>query len=441
MKFPYVFPAMDEFTLANGLTVVCVPDHEQNGIVVALQLPVGRFSDPPGRAGLCELTAGLLSKGSESFSSEEFAERLENAGATIFTDVGEEHCVLGIRMLAAAAKSLLPLFIEMVGRPRFAKEEFERLRQEMVTSLQAETVDTSFLATRHFYAELAGATHPAGTFQTVQSLKSITLDEVETFFDAYFSPEGGFCVAGGDYDRERLKRFAGEQFSLWKHPRAKPAEVAPPLYHPTMTTVRLVDKHDITQTSLAVGHAAPGEKCPDKNALLLANHIFGSGNFSSRLMTRIRTADGKTYGVSSQLLTETDFGTFMIVTSTRNSELSGVLRSILEEHRRFCRDGVTAAELAKAQQFAIGNMAFQLEGIGNVVDKLLWLRFYGRRNSYIERFEEMISAIDSSSVNDAVRRHFSAENLVIVAVGKRAEIEAQLKPFGAIKHFHFRDKL
>ena len=64
-------------------------------------------------------------------------------------------------------------------------------------------------------------------------------------------------------------------------------------------------------------------------------------------MTRIRTADGKTYGISSQLLSETEFGTFLITTSTRNSELKGVLTSIIEEYRRFCEDGVTPESLKK----------------------------------------------------------------------------------------------
>jgi zinc protease len=121
--------------------------------------------------------------------------------------------------------------------------------------------------------------------------------------------------------------------------------------------------------------------------------------------------------------------------------LQGVLKSIIEEYRRFCNEGVTADELEKAKQFAIGNMAFQLEGIGNVVDKILWLHFYGRPNSYIERFGEIISAIDIAEVNGAIRKYLSPENLIIVAVGKKDEIREQLGTFGAVREFNYRDKL
>ena len=167
-------------------------------------------------------------------------------------------------------------------------------------------------------------------------------------------------------------------------------------------TIRLADKPDSTQVSLAVGHAAPGERCPERNELFLANHIFGSANFSSRLMTRIRSADGRTYGVASQLLSETDFGAFLITTSTQNNRLHEVVRSIIDEHRRFRTEGVTAEEVEKAKQFAIGNMAFQFELWALSWTAILWLRFIGKLDSYLERFPELIAGITLDAVNAAI---------------------------------------
>jgi zinc protease len=441
MNSPFVFPPADEFRLDNGLSVICMPDHEQSGLVVALQFPVGRFADPPGKEGLCELTAALLLKGTQTFPPEEFSSRIENAGASFFSDIGEEHCILGLRMLAASAARLFPLFVEAVKSPLFAKEEFVRLRREMVTALRAEANDPSFIATRHFYKELTGDGHPAGRFQTPASLKNITLAEAERFFSEKFSPAGSLCVVAGDDEGKRLRTLCTEQFSFWKRPGIGRTVIAAPAGRVAQPVIRLINKPDLTQATLVVGHGAPGEGCVDKNALSLANHIFGSGNFSSRLMTRIRSVGGKTYGVSSQLVAETEFGALLISTATQNNRTREVLETILEEHRRFCMQGITAAELAKAKQFAVGNMAFQLEGIGNIVDKLLWLRFYGRQNSYIERFETMIEAIDVDAVNAVVRRYFAEESCIIVVVGKRTEVESQLSSFGPLRHFHFRDKV
>jgi zinc protease len=441
MNFSFVFPPADEFRLDNGLSVICMPDHEQSGLVFALQFPVGRFADPPGKEGLCELTAALLLRGTQTFPPEEFSSRIENTGASFFSDIGEEHCILGLRMLAVSAARLFPLFVEVVRSPLFAKEEFVRLRHEMVTALRAEANNPSFIAIRHFYKELAGDGHPAGRFQTPASLKNITLAEAERFFIENFSPRGSLCIVAGDCEGKRLRTLCAEQLSFWKKPRIRGTFIAAAVGRVAQPVIRLINKPDLTQATVMVGHGAPGEGCADKNALSLANHIFGSGNFSSRLMTRIRSVGGKTYGVSSQLVAETGFGALLISTVTQNNRTQEVLRTILEEHRRFCTQGVTAEELVKAKQFAIGNMAFQLEGIGNIVDKLLWLRFYGRQNSYIERFEAMIEAIDVDTVNAVVRKYFAKESCIIIVVGKRTEVESQLRSFGPLRHFHFRDKV
>ena len=294
---------------------------------------------------------------------------------------------------------------------------------------------------RHFYKELAGGDHPAGRFQTVASLKSIALADVQKFFAERFSPRGSLFIIAGDCEAAKLRVLCTEQLPFWDRPRIQEPVIAVGAKPLSQQAIRLVHKPDLTQVTLAVGHRAPGERCADKNALSLANHCFGSGTFSSRLMTRLRSAGGKTYGVASQFVTEKEFGALLISTATQNNQIGEVLGAILEEHRRFCTEGITADELAKAKQFAIGNMALQLEGIGNIVDKILWLRFNGRPNADIERFGEIIEAIDHEAVTTAIRRYFAEESCIIAAVGNRAEIETPLGSFGPVRLFHYRDKI
>ena len=144
--------------------------------------------------------------------------------------------------------------------------------------------------------------------------------------------------------------------------------------------------------------------------MALANYILGAGNFSSRLMTRIRSLSGKTYGISSQLVTSKYFGAFLISTTTLSATVSEMLKMIREIYGDFCSNGITEEELERAKRFAIGNMAFQLEGICSIAEKLLWLRFYDRPNSYIEEFDAMINRISVEDVNNSIRECFSPEN-------------------------------
>jgi len=412
---------------------------EQDGLVCALQIPSGRFCDPPGSEGCSELCMGLIQKGTKGLSSEQLSDIFEHHGASLFAEAGEEHLMIGVKMLSRFRETLFPRFWEMVVAPRLDTAEFTRLQQEMITALKAETNDPGTIVNRHFYHELAGGTvHPAGRHHSVKSIKNLTLASVEAYHHDYINPAKSVFVCAGNVTREWFERFCLPLLEAWK-PRGNGQLCDAPAVENRPSAVRFIEKNDLTQVSMVIGQAAPGELHGDRNRIALANYVLGAGNFSSRLMNRIRSSSGKTYSISSHITTERHFGALTIATSTQNRQAGEVLKAILEEYSRFCREGITAEELESVKRFAIGNMAFQLEGLTNLVEKMLWLSFYNRTVDYIETFDEMICSIDIDTVNEAIRRNFDPGRLIIAAVGRKKEVLADLSAFGTLKCFHYRD--
>ncbi len=435
----YKFPEADEVVLSNGLRLILVADNEQDGFIGIIQFSTGTFSDPPGFEGTVELCTGLLQKGCGQYSAEQFNEKMEYAGASLFSDIGEEHVALGVRMLASKEQEVFPLFWKMISEPVMEQHEFSRLQREMITGLRAEISEPAVLANRHFYRELASREHPAGRFYSIGAIKNITLEGVKKFYRDHFSPSNAVLVIAGNFDPGKFKEHYLSLLLEFKNVNNASSVIASSVGLPRRS-VRLIDKPVLTQSSIIIGHNAPGELFTRKAELALANYILGGGNFSSRLMSRIRSSDGRTYGVSSQIASERYFGAFLIQTSTQNSQVVTVIRSIMDALKEFCENGVEQKELENAKQFAIGNMAFQLEGIGNIAEKLLWLRFYDRANSYIEKFDEMINSISLEAVNETIRTCFFPENLIVVVVGRKAQISKQLKELGPLTSYHYRDR-
>jgi zinc protease len=434
----YKFPAIREELLQNGLTILLVEDHQQEGLTIGLQMPIGEFCDPPGCEGTAEIAIGMLLKGPRSLTPEEFSERLEHIGAALFTEVGDEHCIIGCKLLARYAPVVMPLFWEMILDPGFSPKELTRIKREMTTGFQAETADPMAIANRHFTTLLCGTMHPAGRVQTKRSIQRITLSHITSFYNTYIAPEGGVFVVAGDINSDSMMEKVRSSCSSWNARRSKPAVVGDPLPLLTSTNIRLVDKPDLSQVSLIMGHPVSGELDEKRNDLALANYVLGGGNFSSRLMAHIRSKEGKTYGISSQISCSRNFGVFTIATATQNAQAADMLASIMTVYRGVAEGGITGEELTKAKQFAIGNMAFQLEGIVNVADKLLWLRQFSRDISYIERFNDMISEISLDSVNSAVRTYLASPYFSIVAVGQKDAIRETLALYGSVNIVNFR---
>jgi zinc protease len=434
----YHFPKISERKLDNGLTVLLAPDHERQGVTIALQIPVGEFSDPASLEGTAELTMGLIQKGTASLSPEEFSDRFEQTGTELFAETGDEHCILGCKLLTRHVAKIMPIFWEMICTPRFDGRELSRLKQEMVTALMAEASDPGALVNKHFFPFLCGKGHPAGRVHTIKAVRRITVDAVRSFYENYFQPAQSVLVIAGDFTSEK---FEDEWMSLclgWKCRSDRPVEPCPPIPALSESAVRIIYKKDITQTYLMMGHPVPGEVCPDRNAVALANYILGGGNFSSRLMKQVRSAKGKTYHIGTQLMLNRHCGIFLISTTTQSAQTAEVLRMIHAVYQEFFRNGATDEEVDNAKKFALGNMAFQLEGIGNIAEKLLWLKLHGRDVAYIEHFDRLISSIDKDAINTAIRRYLSSDRFAMVVVASDKNVRSHVAEFGKVTEMHFR---
>ncbi len=438
MKFQFKFPRTEEHILSNGLNIIWLPDFSQPVLTVTLQIPNGRHRDPFGLEGTAELAASLMMKGIPSLTSEEFSERFENAGATLFTEVKEEYMIFGVRMLNRAANDIIPVFWEMIYNPALDNTEFKRLKREMVTGLQAEFSDPGTLASRHFLGELFGSSHPAGRNHSIFSVKGITLEHIKEYYKTYISPDKSQLIVAGARETSEMQNQWEKQFESWKNDAGYPPDAEKKQPALTENRIRIIDKPEYSQTTLIIGHPCIHELHEQKVNLAVANFIFGGGNFSSRLMKRMRTETGRTYSIASALNSHKEYGVFTIATSTQNNQLESVINSIFDVYKDYVKNGATESEIEKAKQFAAGNMAFELEGLSNIVEKLIWLRFYGRDNSFLESYEKLFLPINTSSIKDALQKHFLYESFVIIAVGKKIEIEKQLEQFGSVRCFNYQ---
>lgn len=439
MQFSYKFPEMKEYTAPNGLKIILIPNRVQPVLTVALRICKGTLSDDAGYEGTAELLCGVVQKGGAGQKTEDFNEKFESRGAIISAMAKEEYVTYSMRTLVKFQEELAPLFKEMIVTPALEKKEFSIIKKELLTGFKAELSSPSVLSASHFNAELFGKDHPAGRIKSVKSLKSITYDKIKQYFNDYYSPKGSLLIISGDASFEEMERIWGNLFNDWESIGSSSVESTfKEVKKPEHTSIRLIDKPELTQTTIMLGHEIPGEINSDRLGIAIANYILGGGNFSSRLMKKVRTELGNTYGISSHVWASRYFGTFSVSTSTRNDSLKQVIQTILNSLNEIISEGITEEELTKARQYALGSMAFELEGLENVIEKLLWLRFTNRDNLYIENAAERLNELSLKKLNDILKKYFRTENIVISATGRKTEVEGILSEFGKVENYNFR---
>ncbi len=434
----YRFPPIEEFSLGNGLHVMLVDVPEQPALTVAMQFPGGRYADVPGLEGCTELGVGLMQSGTRQLGQAAFSRVLEGSGSGLFSEVGEEHVLLGCRMLSSKAGDVVPLLRDMVCQPRLEQRELRRLKREMNAAVDAERTETMALAQKRLCACLFG-NHPAGRFPTAGSVRRATMASVSEGIARWRLPRHAVLVAAGDLCEFRGAERWEALFGGWNEAGgAVPGPVGVPESLGDPQALQFIDKPDSTQISLVLGHTLPGEDNAHRHEIALANHVLGGGGFSSRLTARVRVLLGATYGAGSHVSRVRRFGVLSMAATTLNERAGELLDAVRAVYAEFVAEGVTEAELRDAVEFARGNLSFQMEGAPHVAGKLLWLWRAGHDRSTVEMFGEVLDRIDCAAVNQAIRQYFSPESLVVCAAGAKRVAVPLLKHHGPVHCRHYR---
>ena len=201
--------------------------------------------------------------------------------------------------------------------------------------------------------------------------------------------------------------------------------------------IRLVDKEDLTQSSLALGALGLARDDPDYLPIQLANYSLGGGSFSSRLMKVVRSEEGKTYSVRSSFHGGLTPGAFRVSTFTRTSETLATLRLLLHEIRTFRDGGVTPEELQKAKKNFAGKYPLRIETPSGLAGQILTAAFYGLGDDYVRTYRQRVMSTTIDQVNAAARKYVEGDDLSIAIVGKAAEIGDDLRTLGPVETIHY----
>jgi zinc protease len=172
---------------------------------------------------------------------------------------------------------------------------------------------------------------------------------------------------------------------------------------------------------------------PDYFPLRLVNYILGEGGFSSRLMTRIRSDLGLTYGIRSSFQFRRAPGPFLISTFTPAQHTAQVVQEVKAVIDEVRRRGVTPQELAEAQSYFVGHFPLGLETARGLARRLVSLDLYDLGLDYLQRYQARISEVTLEEANRAALTHLKPEGLVTLVVGPAAQCADSLGSLGPVE--------
>jgi zinc protease len=420
-------PPHEKVVLKNGLTLLLMEKHGVPIVSCFAIVKAGSAADPVDQAGLASITAGLLRKGSEKRTAQQFATDLDFIGASFEADSAFDYSTVSAEFLTKDLDRGLDLFSDAILHANFPQAEVDKLLAQSVDGVKAAKDQADAVIFSYYEGYLYG-THPyARPGGDELSLKKIQRAAIQKFYQTYFVPSNTILAVTGEFNSAELKKKLEETFGSW------PAKAAPTVNIPATSSVKgkkilLVDKPDATQTYFAIGNVGVTANDPDRVAIRVVNTAFG-GTFASILNTALRIDSGYTYGANSFFQSEKAAGPFAIYSFTKNETTVPAIDLALKVLDDLHKNGLTAAQLDTAKKYIKGQFPPQIETSGQLAGRIATNEFYGLDDNEINQLEVRIDAVTVDSVKQIIEKHFPKDNLVLVLIGKASEIGPSVKKY------------
>lgn len=439
---PVKLPKITKKVLKNGLTVYYIPQHEVPIATIRLTLPMGVLYNPPGKAGLTDFMASLLTKGTETRSATDISDAIDFVGGELDAGAGNNSTYVTADVLSRDLDLAFDLVSDVALHPTFPDDEIDRLRTQTLSSIMADKDNASTIASKEFSHWVYGD-HPYGQPDegTTESLQGMTRDDLVTQHDRLFVPETAILAIAGDFDQKKAEKLVKKYFGDWKKEPAPELKVEEPQVLEG-GKILLVDKPDAVQTEIRMGYVlAPYNMGDDLYAFRVMDYLFGGGGFSSRLMLKVRNELGLTYGIYSYIQPRQQKGAYMITTNTRTPATEQMISEIYKMFDTVVDSGFTQKELDDAKAYMIGAYPRQFETPSQIAMQFqsLLLFDFGDPAEFIKDYRQNISNVTLEQVNALAKKYLKKSELRMTVVGNASEFEDALGQFGDVEKISVDD--
>lgn len=424
---PFEFPKAASKTLTNGLRVFVVTDHREPAVAARLVLlSAGSIKDPSSMPGVAQMTAALLTQGTEKRSAREIAETIDFLGGTLQATADRDGTTITLDVVKKDLGTGMDLMSDAVLHPAFAPDELDRQRQQVLSSLQVQYADPNYLATlvfaRVLYGNSAYGLPEAGTPRSVQEFRR---DDFVKFHDANYAPNGALLAFAGDITPDEAFAITEKYFGLWQKTSVA-ADIPAPGSLTTGQHIWLLDKPDAVQTQIRLGKFSIRRSDPDYLPLEVTNHIFG-GSYNSRLNTEVRIKKGLTYDASSSLNAHRYAGSLSVNTFTRTETTVEALKLVMNLLGGMANGEITQQELNFARDYLAGVYPISSETAEQVADRVLIAAAFELPADYNQTYPAKVRAMSLDQVQATARKYFAAKDLDIVLAGNVGAFRDSLK--------------
>ncbi len=414
-------------TLDNGLKVVLSEDHTAPTAIVAVYYNIGFRIEPRDRTGFAHLFEHMMFQGSENLGKMEFIKLVQSNGGVLngstrfdFTNYFEIVPAHKLEtMLWAEADRMRGLAITQENLTNQQEVVKNEVRVNVLNRPYGgfpwldmpQVANENWYNAHNFYGEL-------------DDLDAATLEDVQSFFDTYYSPRNAALVIVGDFDSEQAMAWVEEYFGDIPSAEVPPI---PDLSEPRQTEEKRAAKTDslAQRPALAFAYHVPERNTPEWYAMGLIDQILLQGD-DARLHQALVQEKGYTAdvggGINNGLGNMFNYNGPMLWVGSlfhdAGTPPDSIVAVIDREVERLVSEGVSADDLELARTKLRSDLYDTMGGFFGIgrADLLAVFALFDDDPERINRLEGRFDEVTPELVQRTAREYLRTGNRTILTV-------------------------
>jgi zinc protease len=403
-------PEVADFTLANGLELVVIPDHRAPVVTHMIWYKVGAADETPGKSGLAHFLEHLMFKGTAKNPTGKFSQVVARIGGQENAFTSQDYTGYYQRVPSDQLKTVMEFEADrMTGlqltddvvlpeRNVILEEQNQRIGNNPRARL-GEQIDAALYLNNPYGKSVIGWRH---------EMEELSRDDAIGFYRRFYAPNNAVVVIAGDVDPAKARALVEETYGkVPRHNNLPPrirAQEPPPVAARSLTLADARAEIPTLQREYLVPSFATSKR-GESMALEVLAHILGSGS-NSRLYRglvvdkQVAVAANAWYDASTL-----DLSKFAIGGSPRPgvtlTQLEAETDAIVVE---VIAKGVTAEELERAKTRLIADAVYALDNQASMARWYGTALTTGASVNDVKNWPDRIRAVTAEQVQDAARQ-------------------------------------
>lgn len=424
----FSLPPRKSFTLPSGVEATLVEYGSIPKAALSVIVRVGAVNESADQIWLADITGEMLKEGTVNRAADVIAREAAGMGGDVAVSVGADETLITSDVLSESAPSMVGLLADVARNPRFADEDFARIRKDKLRELSVAKADPQEM-TNALFRSLMFPDHPYGrTLPTAEMLNGFNAGMVRTFYDANYCAARTHIYVVGRFNERDVEEAIREGFAGWRKGTPAPVNVPKPV---SARDIHIIDRPGAAQSTVYLGLPVGDPTSKDYMALKVTDALLG-GSFGSRITANIRERHGYTYSPRS-VISARYRNAYWVEQADVTTDVTGPsLREIFYEIDSLRRVPPQADELKGIQNYMAGIFVLQNSSRGGIINQLDFINLHGLPASYLTKYVGNVYGVKPADVRRVARAMLRPDAMRIVIAGDRKKVEPQVSEFGKV---------